>query len=81
MNNIIDISISGMKMRLKGIGEVISLSIVKLKILTILTTKEANEKTTPLDVYFPMNTKERHIMNVFGGCLEMMIITIGVQRN
>jgi hypothetical protein len=71
-----------MRIELQGIGEVISLSIVKLKILTISTTRlNTNEKTTPLDVYFPMNTKERHIMNVLRSCLEIMIITFGVQLN
>ena len=59
-----------MRIGLKGIGEVISLSIVKLKVLSIQT----------LHVDFLMNTKERHIMNVLRVCLDILMITFGVQQ-
>ena len=43
---------------------------MKLKVLSIQT----------LHVDFLMNTKERHIMNVFWVCLDILIMTVGVQK-
>ena len=63
-------SFSDTRKRLQGIGEVISPSIVKLKVLGIQI----------IHVYFPMNTKERHIMNVLRVCLDILMITFGVQQ-
>ena len=93
-----------MKLPFQGIGEVILLSIVKLKVLKIFVMKgKPEENEVPIipiihlnshelhlpplamillvHVYFHMNTKERHIMNVFRRFLEMVMKIIGVQQN